>query len=90
MILGIYASDIQAGGGVTHFQKILEYAEPEKHNISQVKVWGGRNPLDQLPQKSWLDLSNISALNKPLHRRLLWQQKELAKSIKRARILALI
>ena len=71
MILGIDASNIQAGGGVTHLQKILEYGEPEKHNISQVKVWGGRNPLDQLPQKSWLDLSDISALNKHLHRRLL-------------------
>ena len=29
MILGIDASNIQAGGGVTHLQKILEYAEPE-------------------------------------------------------------
>ena len=37
MILGIDASNIQAGGGVTHLQKILEYGEPEKHNISQVK-----------------------------------------------------
>ena len=79
MILGIDASNIHAGGGVTHLQKILEYAEPEIHNISQVKVWGGRKPLDQLPQKSWLDLREISALNKPLHRRLLWQQTELAK-----------
>ena len=79
MILGIDASNIQAGGGVTHLQKILEYGEPEKHNISQVKVWGGHNPLDQFPQKSWLDLIDISALNKPLHRRLLWQQIELAK-----------
>ena len=79
MILGIDASNIQAGGGVTHLQKILEYGEPEKHNISQVKVWGGHNPLGQFPQKSWLDLIDISALNKPLHRRLLWQQIELAK-----------
>jgi len=68
MILGIDASNIHAGGGVTHLQKILEYAEPEKHNISQVKVWAGRNTLDHLPQKSWLDLSDISALNKPIHR----------------------
>jgi len=79
MILGIDASNIQAGGGVTHLQKILEYGEPEKHNISQVKVWGGHNPLDQFAQRSWLDLIDISALNKPLHRRLLWQQTELAK-----------
>ena len=79
MILGIDASNIRAGGGVTHLQKILEYAEPEINNISQVMVWGGRIPLDQLPQKSWLDLRNISVLNKPLLRRLLWQQTELAK-----------
>ncbi len=79
MILGIDASNIHAGGGVTHLRKILEYAEPEINNISQVMVWGGRIPLDQLPQKSWLDLRNISVLNKPLHRRLLWQQTELSK-----------
>ena len=79
MILGIDASNIHAGGGITHLQKILEYAEPGIHNISQVMVWGGRIPLDQLPQKSWLDLRNISALNKTLQRRLLWQQTELAK-----------
>ncbi len=79
MILGIDASNIRAGGGVTHLQKILEYAEPEINNISQVMVWGGSIPLDQLPQKSWLDLRNISVLNKPLHRRLLWQQTELSK-----------
>ena len=70
MILGIDASNIRAGGGITHLQKILEYAEPEINNISQVMVWGGRIPLDQLPQKSWLDLRNISVLNKPLHRRI--------------------
>ena len=83
MILGIDASNIHAGGGVTHLQKILEYGEPEKHNISQVLVWGGRITLDQLPQKSWLDLRNISVLNKPLLRRLLWQQLELVKLAKK-------
>ena len=51
MILTIDASNIRAGGGITHLQKILEYAEPEINNISQVMVWGGRIPLDQLPQK---------------------------------------
>ena len=79
MILGIDASNIRAGGGVTHLQNILEYAEPEINNISQVMVWGGYNTLDLLPKKSWLDLREISALNKPLYRRLLWQQTELAK-----------
>jgi len=83
MILGIDASNIRSGGGVTHLQKILEYAEPKSHNISQVIVWGGRNPLDQLPQKSWLDIREIPSLNKPILRRLWWQQTELSKLVQR-------
>ena len=83
MILGIDASNISAGGGVTHVQKILQYAEPEIRNISQVIVWGGRNPLDQLPPKSWLDFSEISSLNKPFHRRIWWQQNELSKLVQK-------
>ena len=83
MILGIDASNIRAGGGITHLQKILENGDPGINNISQVMVWGGRDTLDQLPQKSWLDLRNISVLNKPLPRRLLWQQVELANLAKK-------
>ena len=48
MILGIDASNIRAGGGVTHLQNLLQFAVPEKVGIKKVIVWGGKNTLDQL------------------------------------------
>jgi glycosyltransferase involved in cell wall biosynthesis len=79
MILGIDASNIREGGGLTHLRKILEYADPELLGITQVIVWGGRGSLEYLPEKPWLDLLEIRSLNQPLHKRLLWQLTELAK-----------
>jgi len=79
MILGVDASNIRAGGGVTHLQNILEYLDPKQFDITKVIVWGGGNPLDRLPRKPWLDLREVSTLNSSLHKRLLWQQIELGR-----------
>ena len=73
MILGIDASNIRAGGGVTHLQNLLRFAVPEKEGIQKVIVWGGKNTLDQLPQRAWLDLREILVLNHSLMNRLYWQ-----------------
>ncbi len=73
MILGIDASNIRAGGGVTHLRNLLQSAGPEKEGIQKVIVWGGKNTLDQLPQRAWLDLREILVLNHSLMKRLYWQ-----------------
>jgi len=77
MIVGVDASNIRAGGGVTHLKKILENIQPSDFNITKIIIWGGGNPLDQLPQKTWLDLQEVECLNSSLLARLLWQQNEL-------------
>jgi len=51
MRLGIDASNVRSGGGIIHLQKILEQAEPKKHLINRVVVWGGDTPLDNFPDK---------------------------------------
>ena len=63
MRLGIDASNVRSGGGIIHLQKILEQAEPKKHLINRVVVWGGDTPLDNLPDKPWLELRKIPNLN---------------------------
>ena len=73
MIIGIDTSNIRLGGGVTHLRNLLRYANPESHGIQKVIVWGGRTPLDQLPNSTWLDLREISMLNNSLVHRLYWQ-----------------
>ncbi len=79
MRLGIDASNVRSGGGIIHLQKILEQAKPKKHLINSVVVWGGDTFLDNLPDKSWLELRKIPNLNQQTSQRLFWQQTKLGK-----------
>lgn len=78
MILGIDASNIRSGGGVTHLSELLRAAEPNEHGIVRVIVWGGRCTLEHLPNRHWLDLVNEPVLDGPLPKRFYWQQRKLA------------
>ena len=82
MKLGIDASNILTGGGVTHLKKILEHADLSKYGIQQVVVWGGANTLEELPQRSGSGLHYLEVLNNSFSRRLLWQQMKLSKLAK--------
>jgi glycosyltransferase involved in cell wall biosynthesis len=55
MILGIDASNIRAGGTVTHLIELLRSADPRKHGFDSVIVWGGSAVLRQLPEREWLE-----------------------------------
>ena len=79
MRIGIDASNVCSGGGIIHLQKILEQAEPKKYLINRVVVWGGDTPLDNLPEKPWLELRKIPNLNLKTSQRLFWQQTKLGK-----------
>src|SRR4051812_41152031 len=46
VILGIDASNIRAGGGITHLTNLLRVAQPGGFGFSQVVLWGGRDLLD--------------------------------------------
>jgi hypothetical protein len=45
MILGINASNIRSGGGVTHLVELLRAAEPEMYGFNKVIVWSGKKTL---------------------------------------------
>ena len=72
MILGIDASNLRGGGGVTHLINFLKFSKPEMFNIKSVIVWGGRNPLEKLPQYDWLNLREIKQLNRSPAQRIMW------------------
>ncbi len=78
MILGIDASNIRGGGGVTHLVELLTAAEPEQHGFDKVVVWGGEETLHKLPERAWLTKVNPPALNRGLLRRTLWQRFHLS------------
>jgi hypothetical protein len=54
MRIGIDASNLRTGGGITHLVELLRAADPGSHGITQLVVWGGRATLDRLDDQPWL------------------------------------
>ena len=54
MILGIDASNIRAGGGLTHLVELLGAADPLAHDFSRVVVWSGRSTLSRIEDRDGL------------------------------------
>jgi glycosyltransferase involved in cell wall biosynthesis len=79
VILGIDASNLRQGGGVTHLYELLRAAQPAEHGFSQVILWGGRSTLAQVEQRPWLVKASLPVLERPLWRRALWQRFELSR-----------
>ena len=60
--IGIDASNIRQGGGITHLSNILKYFEPDLSNISKIVVWSNQKTLDAISDKPWLEKHNHALL----------------------------
>jgi len=78
--LGIDASNIRSGGGVTHLVELLRAARPEMHSIECIVVWGGTTTLIALEDRPWLAKRNPPSLDKGLLQRTLWQRYRLSQA----------
>ena len=85
MRLGIEASNLRAGGGITHLAELLRSAEPADHGFSHVIVWGGQTTLRALPERSWLVKSSPHGLDGSQLARALWQRRGVAAAARAAR-----
>ena len=74
MIVGIDASNLRAGGGVTHLVEMLGAAEPDACEFSRVVVWGPAATLDRIAAKPWLDKRHDPVLDRGLLHRAYWQR----------------
>jgi glycosyltransferase involved in cell wall biosynthesis len=74
MKIGIDASNIRAGGGVTHLVELLKLAEPEQFGFTEVIVWSCASTLRQIEDRPWLVKSHQSLLDEPLPKRIFWQK----------------
>jgi glycosyltransferase involved in cell wall biosynthesis len=74
MIVGIDASNLQRGGGVTHLVEILSNVSIHKHNVSKVIIWGGEQTLSQIYNYPWLKKIIPKELSRGLFSRLIWQK----------------
>lgn len=74
MIIGIDATNIRRGGGVTHLMELLSAAQPEYFGIKYVVLWAGAETLNAVENYPWLKKRNPPALDKGLVQRTLWQR----------------
>jgi len=85
MYLGIDASNIRGGGGVTHLVEFLRVANPQSHGFERIIVWGGAKTLSEIEEHPWLDKVHDPLLDRPLPLRVLWQFFRLKKLAREAR-----
>lgn len=79
MRIGIDATNIRAGGGLTHLTEMLKAAQPDRHGVDRVVVWGGAPTLERLPERSWLETETLAEPPGRMPGRLFWQQQQLSK-----------
>lgn len=79
LTVGIDATNLRSGGGITHLIELLSAAQPEKQGVARVVVWGGADTLFKLPEQDWLEKVNPEALNRGLIRRTCWQRFSLSR-----------
>ena len=80
LIVGIDATNLRGGGGVTHLVELLRAAHPAKWGIVRVVVWGSSPTLKSLEDRLWLVKRNSPALDKGLLQRTLWQRYRLSQA----------
>lgn len=74
MLVGIDASNIRAGGGVTHLTKVLAEADPAQAGIRRIILWATDHALARVFERPWLEKRSLGRFGRSLVGRLLWQQ----------------
>jgi glycosyltransferase involved in cell wall biosynthesis len=82
--IGIDATNLRLGGGVTHLIELLGALTPSEHSISEIVVWGGADTLARLPSQTWLTKHNPPQLDATLAKRVFWQVFCLSKAARLA------
>ena len=81
MIIGIDASNIRIGGGVTHLKELLDNNNPRNFGLEKIIVFSGSNTLNQLKDQAWLIKITHPLINKSLFHIILWQKFYLNKML---------
>jgi glycosyltransferase involved in cell wall biosynthesis len=79
MRIGIDASNLRQGGGITHLVQLLSAADPDAAGMDRVVVWGAPHVLAELPDRPWLDRRVPPGLSSRTGR-VDWQHRRLAEA----------
>jgi len=78
IVVGVDATNLRRGGGRTHLIELLREANLLDFGIDRVVVWGGRDTLNLLVDKPWLDKRCPPSLDGNLVQRSWWQRNALS------------
>ena len=67
--IGIDATNIRIGGGVTHLLELLNGIDPKAMGVKEVVIWAGSKTLQNLPDCPWINKVNPPSLDKRLYER---------------------
>ena len=84
MHLGIDATNIHQGGGVTHLVQLLSAASPQDHGISKVTVWCSPRIAQLFPKQPWLNIRSDTWLAGGSLKRFCFQHLLLSLEMRRA------
>jgi len=79
--LGIDATNIRQGGGLTHLSQFLQAADPVAAGFIRVTVWTCQSTAAVLPERPWLDKRSAPWMDASLVRRTLGQQFQLPREL---------
>lgn len=75
--LGIDATNIRQGGGVTHLSQLLQAGDPAVAGFNRVTVWACQSTAATLPERSWLVKHSAPWMEAALPWRMAGQQLQL-------------
>lgn len=73
LVLGIDASNIVIGGGITHLYELLSQFSQLHTQFGKVILWAPKATLDQIPDSDWLIKNKSWFLSKNIFKRFIWQ-----------------
>ena len=81
MKIGIDASNIRLGGGLTHLKEIVRFVDIEKNDIEKIVIWSSKKTLNVFDERPWLKKCSEPVMEQNYFKRALWQYKKLNKRL---------
>ncbi|RWP42695.1 MAG: glycosyltransferase family 1 protein [Mesorhizobium sp.] len=82
LTVGIDASNLRGGGGITHLVGLLDSAEPEVAGIQRVVIWGPPQTLSAIGDRPWLSKRQDRHLEQGAIARAWWQRRRLTQLLR--------
>jgi glycosyltransferase involved in cell wall biosynthesis len=82
--LGIAATNIRQGGGVTHLSRLLDAADPQATGIDRITVWAPLSTCRALPRRADIECRSAAWMQAGLARRAWGQRFQVPREIRAA------